>query len=99
MIHNLILFPRSADSDAVNSCVADVLAPALKPAKGLRSLTVSEGPLMGPGGPAPYSKVVQATFESLDDVIAFGGSAAAASTAEPLSALGGLIVFYEVRDL
>jgi len=99
MISNVILFPKSADTQAVDDFVANVLGPALKQAKGLHSLKVSNGPLMSPGGPTPYTKVVEANFDSLDDVMAFGGSASAQSTAEKMKALGGLILFYEVSDL
>jgi hypothetical protein len=99
MINNLILFPKSANTEAVDRFVADVLAPALKAAKGLRSLRSSEGPLMGPGGPTPYTRIVEASFDSLDDMVTFGGSQPAKDTAEQMQILGGLILFYEVSEL
>src|SRR5437867_9608324 len=45
--------------------------PGLKQVPGVRSLSVSEGDLMGPAGPQiPYVKVIAASFGSLGDAMA-----------------------------
>ena len=44
---------------------------SLKEADGLLSLTLSDGDLMSPGGPPAYSKVLEATFDSLENFMAW----------------------------
>ena len=54
MVHTLILFPKSSDVQALNHFFSSV--DSLTQAHGLRSIEQSEGDIMSPMGPPPYSK-------------------------------------------
>ena len=88
MVHTLILFPKSTDAQTLDrfSSSTDLL----KHAHGLRSLKQSDGDIMSPMGPPPYSKVIEVTFDSHEDVFAFAQSAKAQAGKEDLKSLGGL---------
>jgi len=70
MINVRFLFPKSADSKELDDFLSSQFIPAHKQALGLRSLKISAGDLMSPGGPPPYAKIVEASFDSLNDVMA-----------------------------
>jgi hypothetical protein len=53
---------------------------------------------MSPGGPPPYAKVVEASFDSLNDTMAFVQSQPQ-DAKERMQALGALILLYEVNEL
>jgi len=64
----------------------------------LRSLKISAGDLMSPGGPPPYAKIVEASFDSLNDVMAVVQSQTQ-DARDQMKALGALILMYEVNEL
>jgi hypothetical protein len=71
----------------------------LKQAHGFRSLKQSEGDIMSPMGPPPYSKVIEVSFDSQEDVYAFAQSAKAQSGKDDLKSLGALMLIYDVSDV
>lgn len=103
MIDVLNLFPRELDEAGVDELLTQRLIPQLSKSGGLRSLKVSQGPVMSRGGPGPYSRVLEATFDSLadwmaavDGLNAMGGSPA---DLEKFQRLAPVVVFFEVTDL
>jgi hypothetical protein len=95
MVNVLMLFPKSADLKAV-----DDFSPtddSIKQAHGFRSLKQSEGDIMSPMGPPPYSKVIEISFDSLEDVVAYGQSPKAQSGKQYLKSLGAIMLIYEAR--
>ena len=103
MIDVLNLFPREFDEAEVDELLTQRLIPQLRQSSGLRSLRLSQGPVMSRGAASPYSRVLEATFESLADWMAavdrlnaMGGSA---PEREKFERLAPLVMFYEVTDL
>ena len=98
MVKVLFLFPAAADRQGPDDFIGSTFAPGLRQADGRRSVTVSTGDLMSPGGPPPYARVVEATFDALPDVI----GAVEAPDAQParmrLRDLGTLVLMYEVSE-
>ena len=68
MIKVLFLFPNSVTSEEADDIISNLLIPANKQQKGFQSMSTSVGSLMSPDGPVPYERIVEATFESFDDV-------------------------------
>ena len=97
MVHTLILFPKSTDAQALDRFYTSV--DSLKQAHGFRSLKQSDGDIMSPMGPPPYSKVIEVSFDSHEDVFAYAQSAEAQSGKEYLKSLGGLMLIYDVSDV
>ena len=97
MVHTLILFPKSTDAQALDRFYASI--DSLKQAHGLRSLKQNEGDIMSPMGPPPYSKVIEISFDSHEDVFAYAQSAEAQTGKEYLKSLGGLMLIYDVSDM
>jgi len=97
MVHSLILVPKSTDAQALKRFFSGT--GLLKQAHGVRSLKQSEGDIMSPMGPPPYSKVIEVIFDSHEDVFAFAQSAEAQGGKGDLKSLGGLILIYDVSDM
>jgi hypothetical protein len=95
----LFLFPRSAQSNSLDDFIDTTFAPGLRQAGGAQSVTVSAGELMSPAGPPPYSRVVEATFESLVDVLAAVEAPSAQSARQHLRDLGTLILTFEEAEI
>lgn len=97
MINVLFLFPKSADPKVLDDLISNALIPRLKTAKGLLSLTMSEGQIMGRSAP-PYSRIVEASFDTLENMMA---TAPADGTPgkKQFEDLGGLFFSYDVQDL
>jgi hypothetical protein len=104
MLDVLLLFPSETDATRVNHVLTQQMIPQLARANGVRSLRLSEGTVMSRGGPSPYSRVLQASFDSLADwmavVDALNAQASTASPAEreTFDRLAPLVVFYEVSE-
>lgn len=96
MVHTLILFPKSIDAQALDRFYSSVNS--LQQAHGFRSLKQSEGDIMSPMGPPPYSKVIEVSFDSHEDVFAYAQSAEAQAGKEYLKSIGGLMLIYDVSD-
>ena len=62
MVHTLILLPKSTDPQAMDPFISST--DLLKQAHGFRSFKQSEGDIMSPMGPPPYSKVIEISFVS-----------------------------------
>ena len=96
MLDVLLLWPKS-DAGVPEELLSKLLV-VLKEAAGLRRLRVSQGDLMARGGPPPYSKVVEASFESLGDWMAVVDRL----NSEPELAVSDrvlpLVVFFDARD-
>ena len=69
MLDVLLLWPKSDDAGVQDELFSKLLS-LMKGAAGLRRLRVNDGDLMARGGPPPYSRVVEASFESLADWMA-----------------------------
>ena len=99
MINVLTLFPKSTDAKALDDFISSQMIPTLKQAHGLRSLKLSVGDLMSPVGPPAYSKVVEASFDSMDDWWANVQTPAAQAEKDFLISIGSVMLFYEVNEL
>ena len=95
-----MLFPSAMDRDAVERIAAADLATAFRGSNGFRSLSVSVGPLMGPGArEGEISCVVEATFESLDTALAAIMAPSFEETKTKIEAVGVRIYLFELKDL
>ena len=74
------------------------LADVIKQAHGFRSLRQSEGDIMSPLRPPPFSKVIEISFDSLEDVMAFAQSNPLEGKDHPKS-LGVVMLIYDVSDM
>jgi len=100
MIQFIALFPKSLDLDVVDRYVSD-LGKSLKEAQGLQSLMRSDGHLMSPGGPPAFSRVLEATFDSLENFLGWADSPWVQSPEAQreknfMIENGAVLVFYEV---
>jgi hypothetical protein len=98
MIHVLTLFPNTIGQEELDNILSKIM-PAFKEADGLRSIKTSAGHIMSPGGPPPYSKVIEASFESLELFMGWVESPEAQSTKDLFVGSGIVRLFYEVNDL
>jgi len=100
MVNSLTLIPKSIDSEKLEDLLSKQIA-SMKRANGLRALKMSEGPLMSPGGPPSYSKVVETTWESLEDFMAWVQNQTSANHADKdfMIESGAILLFYEVKEL
>ena len=96
MVHTLILFPRSTDAQVLDRFFSST--DLLKQAHGFRSLKQSEGDIMSPMGPPPYSKVIEVSFDSQEDVYAFAQSHPLEGK-DHLKNLGVVMLIYDVNDM
>jgi hypothetical protein len=96
MAHLQILFPRSTDAQIINRFLSGAVS--MKHSRGFRSLQQSEGDIMSPLGPPPFSKVIEISFGSQEDVMAFAQSNALEGKDE-LKNLGIVMLIYDVSDI
>lgn len=96
MVHTLILFPKSTDTQVLDRFFSST--DLLKQAHGFRSLKQSEGDIMSPMGPPPYSKVIEVSFDSHEDVYAFAQSHPLEGK-DHLKNLGVVMLIYDVNDM
>ena len=95
MLDVLMLFPASSDAMEVDA-VLDRLRTEWKDAPGLRSFRTSQGPIMSPGAPPPYSSALEATFDSLEAFMAQVPGPDRAEQRQALDRVAPLIMFFEV---
>ena len=74
MITAITLFPKSIDLDQVEELISTVMVPSLKGAPGFLTAKVSEGHLMSPAGPPDYAKVLEFSFDTLENFYAWSQS-------------------------
>jgi hypothetical protein len=99
MFDVLFLFPRDGDLEALDEFLSQTLIPQLTSADRLRSVRVSEDAIMSPGGPPPFGRVLEASFDSLADVMALiEESKRHPEERERLASLGPLVLLYEVTE-
>jgi len=96
MVHTLILFPKSTDAQVLDRFFSST--DLLKQAHGFRSLKQSEGDIMSPMGPPPFSKVIEVSFDSQEDVYAFAQSHPLEGK-DHLKSLGVVMLIYDVSDI
>ena len=97
MIRVLSLIPNTIEENKRDQIVEKMIH-AIQQADGLRSLYVSEGHIMSPGGPPPYSKVLEASFDSLEDFMAWVQTPASQADKEEImrNVVG---IYYEMKEL
>src|SRR5689334_13979933 len=61
----LVLYHQPTDSAAFDAYYRETHAPIARALPGLRSLTINDGPIATPGGPAPYHVTATLSFDSL----------------------------------
>ena len=98
MINVLALFPNTIDPEVLDELISKMI-PAFKQGQGLCSLKISDGHVMSPGGPPPYSKVIEASFESLEDFMAWAQTPAAQADKKFMIESGIIRLYYEVNEL
>ena len=98
MINVLALFPNTMDHKVMDDLLSRII-PALKQANGLLALRINEGHVMSYGGPSPYLKVVEASFESLGKFMSWVQTPAARADTELLNNSGVVRLYYEVNEL
>jgi hypothetical protein len=97
MLDVLLLWSKSDDRGVQDEAVSKIL-PLMKEATGLRRLRVSEGDLMGRGGPPPYARVIEATFESIADWMAHVDVLNSQPDFAAYDRVAPLVVFFDARD-
>lgn len=98
MIHALTLFPSTLGPEELDNILSKIIT-GFNGAEGLRSFKISEGRIMSPGGPPPYSKVIEISFESLELFMAWVESPATQSIGDVFTGSGIVRLFYEVKEL
>ena len=98
MINTVILFPKSISPEELNNLISKTIQ-AFKDAERLNSLKVSEGDIMSPGGPPAYSKVVEASFETLEDMMEWVQTPAAQAQKGVMIEKGAVMLYFEVKEL
>jgi hypothetical protein len=100
VIKSLALFPTSMNPEKLEELLSKQVA-SMKSAKGLQSLTTSEDHLMSPGGPPAYSKVLESSWESIEDFLAWVGSQKPEDQADKNFMLdnGAVLLYFEVKEL
>jgi uncharacterized protein (TIGR02118 family) len=94
MVQLISLYPAPADTAAFQSYYHQTHLPLVKTIPGLRSLTISDGPVIAIAGNAPYV-IATLTFDSMADLQTGMGSPEGLATAADTRnfTLGGPIVF------
>ena len=98
MIKVLSLIPSTIDENKRDQ-LAEKIIHAIQQADGLRSLSVSKGHIMSPGGPPPYAKVIEASFDSLEDFMAWVQTPLAQADKEQMLQSGVVSIFYQIKEL
>ena len=98
MIRAISLFPNDADSEIVDAMMKELVS-SLKQTPGVLSISTNEGVIMSPGGPPPYAKVIEFTFDSLESMMAWTQSERAQSQKEQMSSFRPVMFYYDVKEL
>jgi hypothetical protein len=91
-----MLFPKSADPDALDEFIPKILA-VMKASAGLTSIRASEGDLAR-GAPPPYSRVIEASFASSADWLAHVETLKQPEDWAAFEPLDPLVMFFETRE-
>jgi heme-degrading monooxygenase HmoA len=100
MIHSLTLYPKSIDSEKLEALLSKHID-SMKNAKGLQAIKVSKDSLMSPGRPSSFAKVLETTWESLEDFMMWVQNQTPEDHADKnfLIENGAIFLFYEVNDI
>lgn len=100
MIKSITLYPSSLDLEKMETILSGQIA-SMKKENGLLSIIVSEGNLMSPGGPSPFAKVLETSWDSLENFMAWVQKQTQEEHAnkDHLIEKGAVLLFYEVNDL
>ena len=100
MISSITLFPKSIDSQKIEEIISRMIA-SMQSISGLKIIKISDGSLMSPAGPPSYSKVVETTWESLEDFMAWAQNQTPEMQADKDFMIdnGVVLLFYEVKDI
>ena len=98
MINVLFLFPKSADPKELDDLFSSRFNLESKQAMKARSLTISVGELMSPFGPPPFVRVMEVSYDSLEDVMGVTQNPDVQAGNQKLKAFGVLILMYEVNE-
>jgi len=94
-----MLFPASVEQESVR-LVADEIANAFRTRDGFTTMSVSVGPLMGPGAhTGQFGSVVEVVFDSLENAFAAISAEDFAEVKAKAESFGGLIFLFEFHDL
>jgi hypothetical protein len=94
MVEVLVMFPKPEEPSALEAFVA-AFVPDLESAPGCRSVRVSTGDVMSRGGPPPYVRIVEATFDSLGDWMGWVMAPARAQHQQEFDRFRPVVVFFE----
>jgi hypothetical protein len=97
MVKVLFLFPKTADGNELDDAAKSVIE-GLKTQPTVRSISGSTGHLMG-GRDIPYSRVMEASFDSLGDVMAYLDTPRGNADKEAGKRLGVVTLLYETAEL
>jgi hypothetical protein len=97
MIKSLVIIPKSIEPAKVGSFLSRHIS-SMKGARGLIKINESDGSIMSPGGPTPYSNVLTASWQSLEDFIAWAENHASEEDKNYMLENGATLLFYEVKD-
>jgi len=98
MIKAITLFPSDAEAAVVDAMMNDIVS-LLKQTPGVQSITTNQGYLMSPGGAPAYSRVVEFTFDSLENMMSWTQSQAAQAQKQQMSSLNPVMLYFEEKDL
>jgi len=96
----LVLYNQPTDPTAFDAHYTQTHIPLAKQIPGLRSYTISTGPIMDTDGPSPYYLIAELTFDSLVDLQAAAGSAegqAAGADLANFAQAGVTFAMYDAR--
>ncbi len=97
----LVMYHIPADPAAFDKYYNRTHVALAKKLPGLRSYTISKGPIASPGGTSPYHLIAELTFDSMGAIHAALGSPEGQATVADLAnfaSAGVTISMYEMRD-
>lgn len=97
MLEVLVLFPSSTDASEIDGLLASFI-PSISKAQGLRSLRVSTGDLMSRGGPSAYGRVIEMSFDSLANWMAWVLAPERQAQGSSFDLLKPVVLFFEASD-
>jgi len=98
MVNVLFLFPKAVDLKTLDDFLLNQLIPMVKQVQGFHSVKVSDGDIRSPGGPPPYSKIVELSFDSFDEMMMILQSQKSQPGNDPVKSFGPLILLYDVNE-
>jgi len=98
VINVIVLFPPTQEPEELDTYLTERLAPTVHGAQGVVSVCVNHGPMMSSDGPAPYSRIMTASFAEMSDAVAFGTSPDTAEIRNEGNQFGQLFLMYESQE-